>query len=380
MYVVARAFKEWGGPLFGRLPEEVKDHLIDAGVCHFMTVFKTPDGKMTMFDFGPQGGDIRITHGPFKGLLGGTQQTAPVPSSSSTAAPAPGSRGEIRESELTELPLAHLYVGRTRMSLADIRSFNAAQALRYELHRNDCRHYVNSLVRYATGLEGSTAALKRAHYARKNAHKVIRWNEPLIGALALSTEVDNWEAVKATGSATAGMVLALTGRSTMSQLRTVPLQVVPAAARALPTVAKAHLAIARRRPVASTAFAATAAAAAWRDNPLLKEACKLGERMARGGNALLRAVGRAAVGAARSGLNQGAGFGATAASATSALATTAGRRAVSAMLAQKDCAQWAVRLASAGGRGTQTLRLPTAKLTWARPAVATSMLVMAQQS
>jgi hypothetical protein len=47
--------------------------------------------------------------------------------------------GEIRERHLEALPPAHLYVGRTQLSLDAIRCYNAAQRLQYELHDNDCR-------------------------------------------------------------------------------------------------------------------------------------------------------------------------------------------------------------------------------------------------
>ena len=50
-----------------------------------------------------------------------------------------------------------MLVGTTNLSLADIRSFNALQSrVLYLLHRNDCRHYVNSLVQYTTGVQART--------------------------------------------------------------------------------------------------------------------------------------------------------------------------------------------------------------------------------
>lgn len=41
--------------------------------------------------------------------------------------------------QLATLPPLHMYVGRTQLSLDDIRSFNNLQQCQYELHRNDCR-------------------------------------------------------------------------------------------------------------------------------------------------------------------------------------------------------------------------------------------------
>jgi hypothetical protein len=48
--------------------------------------------------------------------------------------------GEIRERALDALPPACMYMGRTSLSLDDIRQYNAAQgSLAYTLHESDCR-------------------------------------------------------------------------------------------------------------------------------------------------------------------------------------------------------------------------------------------------
>lgn len=41
--------------------------------------------------------------------------------------------------QLTELPAKHMFVGKTHLTVSDIRSFNNLQRLDYELHQNDCR-------------------------------------------------------------------------------------------------------------------------------------------------------------------------------------------------------------------------------------------------
>ena len=63
----------------------------------------------------------------------------------------PSSPLQVREAHLAELPAEHMFVGRTPLTIADIRAWNTIQEQEYELHRNDCRHYVNSLVAYTTG-------------------------------------------------------------------------------------------------------------------------------------------------------------------------------------------------------------------------------------
>jgi hypothetical protein len=63
----------------------------------------------------------------------GTHPAPPHPGSSR------GTNGEIRERILDELPAAHMYVGRTNLSLDDVRSYNRGHAKQYRLHENDCR-------------------------------------------------------------------------------------------------------------------------------------------------------------------------------------------------------------------------------------------------
>jgi hypothetical protein len=51
-----------------------------------------------------------------------------------------GVAGEIREKQLQQLPPACMYMGRTSLTLNDIRQYNAAQGRQaYTLHENDCR-------------------------------------------------------------------------------------------------------------------------------------------------------------------------------------------------------------------------------------------------
>lgn len=70
VYVVLRNFKEFAGGVFHRLPVPLRDGVRDCGICHYMTVFKKPDGSLVQFDFGPSaGGDIHISKGPFASLL-----------------------------------------------------------------------------------------------------------------------------------------------------------------------------------------------------------------------------------------------------------------------------------------------------------------------
>lgn len=90
VYVVMRSFTEFGGGLFRKLPAPVRRGVRDSGICHYMTVFKQPDGSLVQFDFGPKGGDIHVARGPFARLL----SKQPLPGRSKVAL------GEVRENQV----------------------------------------------------------------------------------------------------------------------------------------------------------------------------------------------------------------------------------------------------------------------------------------
>jgi hypothetical protein len=60
VFVAARPFQAFGGPLIQRMSDEMKAMLVDAGICHYMAIFREPTGRMIMFDFGPVGGDVHV--------------------------------------------------------------------------------------------------------------------------------------------------------------------------------------------------------------------------------------------------------------------------------------------------------------------------------
>jgi hypothetical protein len=159
----------------------MRQSLVDVGICHFMTVFRTPEGRLVQFDFGPQGGDVEKLTGPFAAVLraarrqqrqleldaaggggggggssvGGLRLSPSAPtlefiaegdvngssggSVSSQQQRQERANGEIRERELAALPTSHMYVGRTALTLDDVRMYNGGRARRYRLHDNDCR-------------------------------------------------------------------------------------------------------------------------------------------------------------------------------------------------------------------------------------------------
>ena len=92
VFVVSRPFTEFGGALFARLPPSVKSNFVGLGIAHFMTVFRTADGTLHQFDFGPRGGrDIYVSSGAFDKVV---QPDQPRMKGKSSVA------GEVRENQV----------------------------------------------------------------------------------------------------------------------------------------------------------------------------------------------------------------------------------------------------------------------------------------
>eukprot|EP00889_Picochlorum_renovo_P002231 jgi/Picre1/29261/NNA_004653.t1 len=139
VYVVLRNFQEFGGGIFHRLPEPLRNGLREVAR-----------------------GDIHMA--------------GPGPLNKSSKERKKAVVGQVRERKLQALPDAHMFVGTTNMSLSEIRAWNNVHAAsEYELHRSDCRHYVNALVRYTTGIESAAISALRHQVARhKDSGKVSR--------------------------------------------------------------------------------------------------------------------------------------------------------------------------------------------------------------
>jgi len=201
VFVGSRIFRECGGPVGRRLPNEFKEFARTCGACHYMVVFKVDDGSMVEFDFGPAGGDVHVAAtNPF---------ALKSPNAQTNIQSVPG---EIRECTIAELPSDFVFVGTTDLSLDDIRSFNAEQSMDYELHKNDCRHYANNVTNYATGIKCATS-----HYVRSRLslikHELPLWSLSMIRVFSVLSDVSQWPRVKAAGNAAAAALFAVVGPS-----------------------------------------------------------------------------------------------------------------------------------------------------------------------
>lgn len=278
VYVATRPFQEFGGGVFKALPTPLRNGVRDAGICHFITIFRARDGSLHQFDFGPEGGDIHVARGPFAALLSKDRGARSV-------------AGQVRESRLSSLPDTHMFVGTTRLSLADIRSFNSLHHARsYELHVNDCRHYVNSLVAYATGYEAAASRMlvHQWRLAKDSGAYRMPLTDRVVRLGHLLTDVANWGAVKAISQVTAAGLLALSGRNALGRLaagrvgagaaaKVAARRLAPAGAKALAPVRNVLV----RKPVVTMGTAAVATYAA-STAPAAREVATVGARVAAG--------------------------------------------------------------------------------------------------
>ena len=144
LYVTTRQFR--GNKSFiGRLPTAAKNTLSVAGICHYLCVYRSERGELYQFDFGPFGGDVHSR------LLSDTSGEPPAKSAKENPNATPG---HVRERRLNAIPQEGTYlVGRTSMTLEDVRGFNATRETMYQVNKNDCRHYVNDLCLEGTGVQ-----------------------------------------------------------------------------------------------------------------------------------------------------------------------------------------------------------------------------------
>jgi hypothetical protein len=276
VYVVQRPFKSFGAGLFKRLPPSVNDLFVDVGVCHYLTIFKTPSGQLVQFDFGPRGGgDISL------GPADRGRMARLFKKNKCRAVPA-----EIREEKLGVLPEAAMPCGKTNLTLQQVRTFNEAQRLEYEVHKSDCRHYVDRLVRYSTGKERAAAATAKWSYALKRQR--YRWT----AGLTMATDVQYYNHLKLLGQASVASLAMFTNRGKISRLWTP--RVAGRASKALVVKAPGNAML--KRTVLPTA-AAGVAAAAWADAPVIRNVVSLTEGVKRAASRSFSWMGHMAKGA-----------------------------------------------------------------------------------
>ena len=159
-----RPFKRYGERALKYLGPEratcARDLLKRVGICHYLIAFRPvgSEGRFHTFDFGPVGGndeDVCFSNTE-KGLI-------PVEGDKSKAV-----RGEVRESFVQELSVDHSQIGTTSLNVNEIRSLCETFPQNYELHVNDCRHFVNEVAEVATGVKRASLVVGRDSMKRQS--------------------------------------------------------------------------------------------------------------------------------------------------------------------------------------------------------------------
>lgn len=142
-----------------------------------------------------------------------------------------------------------------------------------------CRHYVNNLVRYTTGVERASAVFVQQAY--KQQHIDQRWTRPIMSIGHALTDVANWPKVKTVSQATVAAMALLSGRYTFARLQpALPKLAAQRTSSALVPVMKQKIA---RRPVTVAVTGAVATCAATlRQNAVVQEACSVSSRFGDG--------------------------------------------------------------------------------------------------
>lgn len=170
MYVGLRQFTNFGT----NFPDLVREWMIHTGVCHYLVVIRTPQGRVFSYDFGPPKGEIEV---PLLGRMEGDS----VPNvgygadDSLMRVLTQGPKGEIREEEVLGgvVPDGCKFCGVSPLSLEDLRSYVRVQPTAYTLFGTDCRHFANKMVYYGTGVKDAasctpTSQLLHEHVQRLN--------------------------------------------------------------------------------------------------------------------------------------------------------------------------------------------------------------------
>ncbi|BDA42707.1 hypothetical protein COCOBI_03-6000 [Coccomyxa sp. Obi] len=168
-----------------------------------------------------------------------------------------------------------MYVGRSNVSLNDIRDFNNLQQMTYLLNQNDCRHYVDKLCQYTTGVSHAASLCKRTTFRQRRA--ASHWSDSVIHLAHALTDVANWPKVQAATQMTLTFAGAVTSRSTLRRLRP---QLLPGLAARVTRVPAPRSLVSRtlQRPPIAMATAVAASYTAGRA-PAVQEALNVGWRI-----------------------------------------------------------------------------------------------------
>ena len=203
VYVMLRPFKAFGERTLKYLApsgaKTFRDVMKRVGICHYVIAFREvgSDKGYLAFDFGPMGGtdrDVCVSNKE-EGLV-------PVGQGGSKAV-----RGEVREAKIEELAKDHLKVGTTSLTLDEIRTLCEDFPSSYELHVNDCRHFVNAVAEAATGVRRASLVVGRDSMKRESLLKC--WSPWEVGMIL--TDYQNFPWVQRYSKTFTTVMAAITG-------------------------------------------------------------------------------------------------------------------------------------------------------------------------
>lgn len=333
VYVALRQFTNFATAF----PEWMRTAMVHTGVCHYLVLLKTAQGRVYAYDFGPPEGEIEL---PLLGKMEADKVPMLGYGDEEPKLIAHGEEGEIREEEITGgvLPEGCMLCGVSNLSLEDLRSFVRVQPTAYTLLGNDCRHFANKMVFYATGVRDAAACTPTSQLLHEHVSRLKDEGSGLFDlghaarmmAYQLSL-VEHCTAIRASMAAitTAAMssvayrlVGALAPMARLASLASKPVQVVATAAPKLRSVPAVVAAVSTAVTSGDTAGLATALGL----GGIGKEAVEMGVLHKAGSNMAAQGVGGHAA-AAASGMARHLGS-AGSAIASAARATAGGATAV----------------------------------------------------
>lgn len=271
--------------LYRRCSPGMKRKMLYLGICHYVTAFRdTKTGEVTLFDFGPEGADVVMGLGPLrkKGAHGSGRSGV--------------FDGEIREMTLPPgegLPEEHIVVGRTRMTLNEIRAFNRDSFdKQYKMSTNDCRHYMNAVCSHCVGEAKNVnwaLRLVKNTYTADRVSRQVSPSPPLVNAALMPVrglqdagvavgqhffEATNFRNISCVSRTLFATVMALSG------VRTFRAPVPPVAL--LPASRFAPLAVRAPKVVKASSLLATAGCVSEAPMTFAGEALRLGSKIGEG--------------------------------------------------------------------------------------------------
>ncbi|QDZ19470.1 hypothetical protein HOP50_03g19860 [Chloropicon primus] len=162
-----------------------RDVMKCVGICHYMIAFREVgnNGNYRAFDFGPIGGadrDVVVSH----------KEEGVVPVDNGQGNKSKAVQGKVKEALIYELPKDHLQVGTTTMTLDEVRDLCNSFPEVYELHANDCRHFVNAVAEVATGVKRASLVVGRDSMKRQSLLKF--WSPWEVGMLITDYQNFPW--------------------------------------------------------------------------------------------------------------------------------------------------------------------------------------------